>query len=91
MLTYQTFITGYSNPDGAEVAHARSLKEIKSSLINQCEQAQRYGAGYEDYDGTVGEANVFNGAINDATDQYPDYQISVYEYRGSLVAKHSRC
>lgn len=67
--TVQFHIAGYATPDGNDVMYADSIAAIKHALQRWHGDAEQVGAGYE-----PSEALVWQGEIENVTDQYPDYQ-----------------
>lgn len=65
--TVQFIVAGYAMPDGRDVHHYSSKRAIGRALLQEHEQAEKYGAGYE-----PSEAVVWRGEHEDITDIYPD-------------------
>ena len=83
--TYQTYVNGYSSPEGAEVGYATSLTELHGILESERDQAERYGAAYESEDMPGGaQLLVWIGHLEDITDIYPDFRL-VFGPRGGIL------
>lgn len=76
--TVQTFIAGYSTPEGTDVMHCNSIPEIKRILEREQDRAESYGAGYE-----PGEALIWKDNLTDVTDRYPD-GVATFGPRGGI-------
>lgn len=79
--TMQTFIAGYSLPDGTEVRHVQSLSEARDALMADHEEAERFGAAYE-----PSAALLWVGHLDDVTDIHPDREI-VIGPRGGVASR----
>jgi hypothetical protein len=70
--TMQTFISGYSLPDGDDVTHHRTKQACNTQLRYEHDEAYNYGAAYG-----PSEAFVWLGKLDDVTDVYPDFIITM--------------
>lgn len=84
IYTYQTYVNGYSSPEGTDVEHAASLTELRGILESERNRAERYGAAYESEDMPGGvQLLVWIGALGNVADVYPDFKL-VFGPRGGI-------
>ena len=82
--TVQFFIAGYGAPEGGDVEHADSKKEIGRMLQSEHDRAESYGAAYE-----PSEALIWRGHHDDVTDIYPDASAVIGPRGGVQFSRHA--
>jgi hypothetical protein len=72
MYTYQTVSESgsFSSPEGSDVEHARSKRDLRRALERWQDDHGRVGS-----DEQLASLVVWKGELDDVTDVYPDFEV----------------